>query len=165
MKVLGFAAFVILLAIGLGGFFLTLRALFSSRAAKAQSAIQLMSGRALLIGAVNLLFFGVIALVLFSIGNNMTGVIKAIPLLPALFLTAIITVGLAFGLTGMAQLVGERIFPDLAAWKQTLWGTVALAFACAVPVAGWFLLLPYAALTGFGAFILSFFSKPQVVEK
>lgn len=161
----GFSVFVVLLTISLIGFFLTLRALFSSRVTKVQSAVQLMPGRALLIGAVNILFFGVIALVLFSIGNNMYGMVKVIPLLPAIFLTGILTIGLAFGLTGMVQMVGERIFPEHSAWKQTLWGTVVLAFACAVPVAGWFLLLPYAALTGFGAFILSFFSKPQVMEK
>ena len=165
MNVLGFSVFVVFVTISLGGFFLTLRALFSLRAAKIQSAIQLMPGRALLIGAVNILFFGVIALVLFGIGNNLFGLIKAIPLLPAIFLAGVLTIGLSFGLTGMVQLVGERIFPDTSAWKQTLWGTVVLSFACAVPVAGWFLLLPYAALTGFGAFILSFFSRPLVAEK
>ena len=71
-------------------------------------------------------------------------------------------IGLSFGLTGMVGVLGERIFPDQPAWKRTLWSTLALSLGSAVPVAGWFLLLPYVGLTGLGAFILSFFSKPSI---
>ena len=165
VKALILTVFVVLLTISLLGFFLVLRALFSSRVAQTRSAIQAMSGRSLLVGAVNFLFFGVIALILANLGGRTEGVLKAILLLPALFLLGILIVGLSFGLAGMVLVVGERILPERTAWNQSLWGTVALSLACAVPLAGWFLLLPYAALTGLGAFILSFFTRPQAVEK
>ncbi len=164
-KVLTLSVFVVLLTVCLLGFFLVLRALFSSRVAQTQFAVQSMSGRSLLVGAVNFLFFGVIALILASIGGNTYGVMKAVLLAPVLFLLGVLTVGLSFGLAGMVQVVGERILPEHTAWNQSMWGTVALSLACAVPMAGWFLLLPYAALTGLGAFILSFFTRPQAVEK
>jgi hypothetical protein len=164
-EIIGFVVFVLLLSVALVGFFLVAGALFPARVAKTQTAIQLMTGRSLLVGAVNFLFFGVIALVLFSVGNNVSGVLKGIVLLPSLTLTGILLIGLSFGLTGMVQFIGERILPEQPAWKRILWSTLALCLGSAVPVAGWFLLLPYAGLTGFGGFILSFFSKPQVIEK
>jgi hypothetical protein len=57
----------------------------------------------------------------------------------------------------MAELVGERLAPAQTALRRTLWGTLALGLGSALPFAGWFLLLPYAALTGLGAFIVGFF--------
>lgn len=161
IEVLWFVVFVLLLAIALTGFFLVVEALFPARVEKTRSAAQRMMGRSFMVGAVNFLFFGVIALVLFSIGNDASGVVKGIVLLPSLTLTGILLIGLAFGLAGMVQFLGERLFPDQAAWKRTAWSTFALCLGSSVPVAGWFLLLPYTGLTGFGAFILSFFSKPQ----
>ena len=160
-EVLWFVVFVLLLAVALAGFFLVVEALFPARVEKTRSAAQRMMGRSFMVGAVNFLFFGVIALVLFSIGNDASGVVKAIVTTPALFLTGILLIGLSFGLAGMVQFLGERLFPEQAAWKRILWSTLALCLGCAVPVAGWFLLLPYVGLTGFGGFILSFFSKPQ----
>jgi sorbitol-specific phosphotransferase system component IIBC len=59
----------------------------------------------------------------------------------------------------MSNLLGERIFPDQSAWKQTIWGTVILSFACALPIVGWFLLLPYVGFVGIGAFILGLFQR------
>jgi predicted permease len=158
----GFVFFIVLLSIALVGFFLVFEALFPTRVEKTRSAAQRMPGRSFMVGTVNFLFFGVIALVLFSISNTTTGLVKAIVFLPALSLAGILLIGLAFGLTGMVQFLGERLFPGQSTWKRTLWSTLALSLGSAVPVAGWFLLLPYVGLTGFGGFILSFFAKPQV---
>ena len=159
-NIVGFVILVVLLAVGLVGFFLVVEALFPVRVEKTRFAAQHMAGRSLMVGVVNFLFFGVIALVLFSISNNTTGLVKGIVFIPALFLTGVLLIGLSFGLTGMVGVLGERLFPDQSAWKRTLWSTLAFSFGIAVPVAGWFLLLPYIGLTGLGAFILSFFSKP-----
>jgi hypothetical protein len=38
-------------------------------------------------------------------------------------------------------------------------GTLLLGIGSAVPLAGWFLLFPYAGLSGIGAIILTFFQK------
>ena len=152
---------VILLTAALAAYFLVFVAFFSNRITKTQRVINQTPGRSFWVGLVNFLFFGVIALVLFSISNNTTGLVKGIVFIPALFLTGILLIGLSFGLTGMVGVLGERIFPDQSAWKRALWSTLAFSLGSAVPVVGWFLLLPYAGLTGLGAFILSFFSKPQ----
>lgn len=160
-EVLWFFVLILMLTAALSGFFLVAEALFPARVEKTRSAAQCIPGRSLMVGAVNFLFFGVIALVLFSISDNASGLVRAIAMLPALFLAGILLIGLSFGLTGIVQLIGERILPEQSAWKRILWSTLALCLGSAIPVAGWFLLLPYIGLTGLGAFILSFFSKPQ----
>jgi hypothetical protein len=81
--------------------------------------------------------------------------------IPAVVILGILAIVLSFGLAGMSNLIGERLFPDLPAWKQSLWGTVCLALACALPFVGWFLLLPYVGLIGIGAVILGFFQRNQ----
>jgi len=150
---------IILLTIGLAAYFLVLTALFANRVTKAQRIINQMPGRAIGVGLVNFLFFGVIAMVLFSVAENTSGAIKVILTMPALLISALLTILLSFGLAGMANVVGERILPEHSSLKKTVWGTVLLSFACALPFIGWFLLLPYVALLGFGAVILGFFQR------
>jgi hypothetical protein len=59
----------------------------------------------------------------------------------------------------MVESVGEKIFPDLTAWKRNLCSAVILCFASALPFFGWFLLLPYLGFVGIGAAILGFFQR------
>jgi sorbitol-specific phosphotransferase system component IIBC len=150
---------VILLTTGLAAYFLVAGALFRQRVAKTKAVINSVPGRSFGIGLVNFVFFTVIAIVLFSLAENTGAFIKGVLTIPAIIITAFLAIMLSFGLTGMAGLLGERIFPDLSAWKQTLWGTVCLSFACSLPFVGWFLLLPYAGFVGVGAFILGFFQR------
>ena len=97
--------------------------------------------------------------VLFSVAENTDGAIQVILTIPALLIAALLTIILSFGLAGMVNLVGERIMPEHSSLKKTVWGTVLLTFACALPFVGWFLLLPYVAFLGFGAVILGFFQR------
>ena len=150
---------IILLTIALAAYFLVIGALFTNRVAKTQRVITAMPGRSFGVGLVNFVFFGVIALVLFSVAGNAGDFIRFILTIPALLITAILAIMLSFGLAGMSNLLGERIFPDQPAWKQTIWGTVILSFACALPIVGWFLLLPYVGFVGIGAFILGLFQR------
>ena len=150
---------VLILTIGLAAYFLVVGALFTSRLTKTQRAIAQSRGRSFWIGLVNFLFFGVVALVLYAIGENAGDGMRVITLIPALLITAMLIFILSLGLTGMVKTLGEHIFPDQSAWMQTALGTVILTFACAIPVAGWFILLPYAGLVGFGAVILGFFQR------
>jgi len=150
---------VILLAIALAAYFLVFGALFSNRVTRTQRVINQTLGRSFWVGLVNFLFFGVIALILFSLAGNVGNVFRVILLIPALVITALLSIILSFGLASMVNTIGERIFPNHPTWKKTLWGTVVLAFACALPFIGWFLLFPYTGLTGFGAVILSFFQR------
>ena len=69
---------IILLTIALAAYFLVIGALFANRAAKTQRVITAMPGRSFGVGLVNFLFFGVIALVLFSLAENAGSVVKVI---------------------------------------------------------------------------------------
>ena len=152
---------LILLTIGLAAYFLVMNALFPQRVTKAVSNIQSMSARAFGIGLVNFIFFAVIAGVLLSVAENAGPFIKGILTIPALVILAFLTIVLSLGLAGMSNVVGERIFHDVSGWKQTLWGTICLSFACALPFVGWFLLLPYVSFVGIGSVILGFFQRGE----
>ena len=152
---------LLLLIAGFAAYFLVLNALFASRVTRTRSIAQLMPGRSFGIGLVNFLFFTVIALVLLSIAENAGPFIRGVLTIPALIILAVLAIALSLGLAGMSNLIGERIFPDLPVWKQTLWGTVCLSLACALPFVGWFLLLPYTGFVGIGAVILGFLQREQ----
>ena len=149
---------LILLTIGLAAYFLVISALFPQRAKKAVSTMQSMPFRSFGIGLVNFLFFFVIAAVLLSVAENAGPFIRGVLTIPALLILAFLTIVLSLGLAGMSSLIGERIFSEFSGWKQTLWGTVCLSLACALPFVGWFLLFPYVAFVGIGAVILGFFN-------
>lgn len=150
---------LILLIIGLAAYFLVMNALFPQRVAKAVSNIQSMPARSFGIGLVNFVFFFVIAAVLLSVAENAGPFIKGILTIPALIILAFLAFVLSLGLAGISSLIGERVFPDFSGWKQTLWGTVCLSFACVLPFVGWFLLFPYVGFAGIGAVILGFFQR------
>ena len=150
---------VVLLTITLAAYFLTIGALFSNRVTKTQSIINQTPGRSFGVGFVNILFFGMIAVVFFSIAGASSGLISGVLTIPALIITGFLALLLTFGLSGIVNELGIRLFSDYVGWKQTVWGSVILTFACAVPFVGWFLLLPYMVCLGVGATILGFFQR------
>ncbi|MEP7136585.1 MAG: hypothetical protein ABI904_16785 [Chloroflexota bacterium] len=156
---------VILLTISLAAYFLVIGALFPNRVEKTQRVINQMPGRAFGIGLVNLLFFGVILIVLITItdgnANRVNSVVRVILLIPTLILAGLLTAVLSLGFAGMVRVLGERILSDLTPLKRSVWGTVILSVACALPFVGWFLLLPYTGLVGFGATLLGFFQRGE----
>jgi len=152
---------IILLTIGLAAYFLVAGALFPQRIGKTKSVIQSMPARSFGIGLVNFFFFAVIAMVLLSVAENTGPVIKSILTIPGVIILAFLAVLVSLGLAGVSNFIGERLFPDLSAWKQTLWGTVCLSLACALPFVGWFLLFPYTGFVGIGAVILGFFQRDK----
>ncbi|MBI5822622.1 MAG: hypothetical protein HZB18_01240 [Chloroflexi bacterium] len=152
---------VILLTITLAAYFLVIGALFTNRVMKTQNIINQTSGRAFGLGLVNFLFFGLIAVVLFSVAENTGSFVKGVLTIPALLILVFLAVLLSLGLTGMVNVLGERLFPDLTLWKRNIWSAIILCFACALPFVGWFLLLPYVGFVGIGASILGFFQRTQ----
>lgn len=149
----------ILLTLSLFGFFTVLNILFQKRVSRTQGILQQAPGRSFWIGLLNLLFLMPIALLLFSLGDGATGLLKAIITLPALFLLAGLLGLASFGLLSVVNLIGERIMSDQTPLKQTFWGTLLLSLACALPFVGWFLLLPYVLSIGVGAVILGFLQR------
>ena len=162
-EIFRFFVVIILLTISLSAYLLVIDALFPNRVTKTQRVINQMPGRALGIGLVNLLFFGVILIVLLTItdgnANRVNSVVRVILLIPTLLLAGLLTAVLSFGFAGMVRVLGERILSDLTTLKRSIAGTVILSVACALPFVGWFLLLPYTGLVGFGATILGFFQR------
>ena len=150
---------VVLLTIALASFFLVMGALFPTRVKKTQNVFNQMPWRSFGVGFVNTLFFGLIAVVILSIANTGSGLISGILTIPALLITGFLTLLLTFGLSSIVNELGVRLFPDQAAWKQTVWGCAIMTFACALPFVGWFLLLPYIICLGVGATILGFFQR------
>lgn len=153
---------LLLLIAGFAAYFLVVNALFSARVTRTRSIAQAMPGRSFGIGLVNFLFFAVIALVLLSVAENTGPFIRGVLTIPAMIILVLLAIALSLGLAGMSNLIGERILPDLPLWKQTLWGTVCLSLACALPFVGWFLLLPYTGFVGIGAVILGFLQNKSV---
>jgi len=152
---------ILLLTTSLCAYFLVVSALFPKRVEKTQRAINQFAARSFGVGFVNFLFFGVIAIVLFSIAENASGFLKGVLTIPALVTTGLLALLITFGLSSVVNELGARLFPEQSTWKRTLWGTVILSFACALPFVGWFLLLPYVSLVGIGAVIVGFFQRNE----
>ena len=156
---------ILLLTISLTAYLLVINSLFPTHVEKTQRVINQMPARAFGVGLVNFLFFGVILVVLFTItdgnANRVNSVIRIILLIPTLALTALLVAILSFGFAGMVRVLGERILPEFNIVKRSVWGAVILSFACALPFAGWFILLPYTGFVGFGAAILGFFQRGE----
>jgi hypothetical protein len=127
---------------------------FSRTLERTRAVIEELPARSLLIGLVNLLFVLAIA---FGLGALRKSMGPSYLDLLALLVLAFLVVGVTFGLAAAVQVVGARLLPERGPLAQRMWGSVALVLACLVPYVGWFGMLPYLALTGLGALILSWF--------
>lgn len=113
--------------------------------------------RALLIGFVNLLFFGVIAL---ALSRAQFGVLKVVGVIVATVLLAFLVVGASI----VARVVGEKLRPnDVSVTKQVLAGIVTIELAELFPLVGWIVVPLIAASTGLGAVILTLFQRRAAV--
>lgn len=114
-----------------------------------------MPGRSTLLGLVNVAFLSILGVALGSLNGS-----DVVQLL-AVLLLAVLAIGLAFGLAGMAPLVGERLLPEATPIRQTAWGAAAMLVASLTPFLGWFGLFPYLAFRGLGAFVIYLFARPS----
>lgn len=142
-----------LIAISLVALFSVLGALFSDLVRGALAAAKRMPGRATLLGMVNVLFTSILVAALGAVGQG--GLLQLI----ALLLLALLAIALAFGLAAIAPLIGERLLPEAAPPRQTVWGATAMLLACSTPFLGWFGLFPYLAFRGLGALVIHLFTR------
>ena len=138
-------------ALSLVALFVAMGALFPRQIADVKSKSSDMPGRSFLLGLVNVVFLSVIAAALSGAGDFAQ--------LLALLLFAILVIGLAFGLAGMAPLIGERLLPESSGVRQTGWGAAIMVVASLTPFIGWFVLFPYLSFRGIGAFLLGLFAR------
>ena len=153
------SAAVIFVNVTVVALFVVVGALFPRRVARARMVADSFPGRAFAVGLINLLFFLGVALAFSALVQWLDVHLFN---LPALAILILLTVCIALGLAAVVQLVGERLAPPAGLVGRTVWGALALAWACATPLIGWFGLLPFVCTLGLGAFILSFFypAKP-----
>ena len=159
METFGLVLIVLLGAISLIAFCLLMDVFFSRKLGQIQKIAEQMTGRSLLLGLVNFLFFGAICVALLSLSENIGLWFLSIP---ALLIALILAVGLILGLSAITHLVGERLFPELEPLKQKTYGSGVLILACLAPFVGWFGFLPFVLLLGLGALIGGWFPRKRV---
>ncbi|HEV7401337.1 MAG TPA: hypothetical protein VGO11_00355 [Chthoniobacteraceae bacterium] len=71
-----------------------------------------------------------------------------------------------FGSAGLALRIGQGLpsaRDESEPWRRTLRGSIVLALSFVLPFIGWFALMPFAFLGGFGVFLMGLFAgKPAV---
>ena len=140
----------------LAAYFLVVAALAPRRVARTQAALEASPGRAFVIGLINLVFLATVGLALLSMGESTGGLLA----LPGIVCMALLAAGVTLGLAGVVQLVGARLVPGRGLLGRGVAGGLAVSLACALPVLGWFLLLPVVAMLGLGAFVVSYLYTP-----
>lgn len=131
-------------------------ALFPARLARARAVADQLPGRSFVVGLVNLLFFGAVALGFSALADRSGSELLRVP---ALLLAGALALGLSFGLNAVSALAGARLRPQDSALRQKVWGTLTLSLGSTLPVLGWFGLLPYIGCLGLGAFIISLIAR------
>lgn len=143
---------IVLTLVCLPAFFLVVKGFFPARVERIRLVATDRPGRALLVGAVNAIFFFAVLSALGLLGKGPGEVVSVV-------IVACLVVMWCFGMAGVVQLVGMRLVPDKEPLSRTIWGTIVLGLACVLPVLGWFGVLIVTSLLALGAFVLSFFSK------
>ncbi|MFQ5942545.1 MAG: hypothetical protein ACE5JF_03220 [Anaerolineales bacterium] len=131
--------------------FVVMGVIFPRQIADVTSIGSATPGRSSILGLINVAFLSVIVAAI-SGGGDLFQVL-------GLLLFAVLVIGLIFGLAGMAPMIGQRLLPDSSETRQAIWGAAVMVVASLTPIIGWFLLFPYLAFRGLGAFILSLFRR------
>ena len=139
-------------AISLVAFFTVVNVVFSTLVTKMEEKSDESPGRSFFLGLLNTVFIAVLSLALWSIAENSGIGILAVP---SLILLALFAIGVIFGGTALVRTIGKRLYPDREERTQMLRGGLITLLACTVPYIGWFILLPYLLLRGFGAFLMT----------
>lgn len=139
-------------AISLVAFFTVVNVVFSTLVSKMEEKSDESPGRSFFLGLLNTAFIAVLSLALWSIAENSGIGILAVP---SLILLALFAIGVIFGGTALVRTIGKRLYPDREERTQMLRGGLIIVLACTVPYIGWFILLPYLLLRGFGAFLMT----------
>jgi len=152
-EILRLLTVIFLLTVSVSAYLLVISALFPGSMTKTQRIINLSAGRSFGLGLVNFLFFGLIAVLLFSAADGTEGFLAGFLMISAMLITIFLAILLSLGLTAVAAEIAERLFAGLSVWRRVFWAGVLLCLACALPFVGWFLLLPYIGFVGIGATI------------
>ena len=149
---LGAVLIALLSGVGLTGLFLATAALFPRVIDRTRRTADRSPGRSFVVGFVNIFFLGAIGLGFSALADG-TGL--EFLQLPALLIYSLLVIMLGFGLTALSQMTGARLIPESHPVRQQLLGAWALILGGLTPFIGWFAFLPYVAIVGTGAVLLS----------
>ncbi|MFZ5819631.1 MAG: hypothetical protein ACOYYJ_07000 [Chloroflexota bacterium] len=139
--------------VSLLAFFAALILLLPAPVEKTRETLETNGGRALLLGLVNFIFFGMVVLLCVWLAEKVGGVVAGIFILVG----GLVALGLAvlalMGLVALAQLLGTRMGSETTPFLTTLRGGGLLLLAGLAPYIGWFLFTPLAVWAGLGAAI------------
>ena len=146
---------LILIGAGLAAFTVLCNAMLPDFVRRARDQAAQRTGRAFLIGLVNFVFFGLIALALF------TARFAPIKFVGVIVLTIVLTF-VALGASVIALWVGERLRPgDTSVTRQVIAGVVTVELAEMVPFVGWIVVPLFCASIGLGSVILTLFQRQK----
>jgi hypothetical protein len=157
-NLIGLTLGVLALGVGLAALLLLCDVVFPNLVARARHNAEHMPLRSLLVGLINLSFFGLLAVAFLS-GDEGA---RALGLL-------VVTVLLSFvapGLAAVARLVGERLRPDdPSAVRRLLVGAATLELAALVPLVGWFAVTALVGLLGYGAVVIALVRRRPTTDQ
>ncbi|GAB4505174.1 MAG: hypothetical protein Fur0043_21690 [Anaerolineales bacterium] len=140
-------------------FFAALTLLLPAPIEKTRQMLEANGGRALLLGLVNFIFFGMIVLLCLWLAEKVGGVVAGIFILIGGLVTLALAALAIIGLVALAQLLGTRMGSETTPFLTTLRGGGVLLLAGLAPYVGWFLFAPLAVWAGLGAAIQSVISR------
>lgn len=118
-----------------------------------RAVLERSSGRSLLLGLVNFLFFGLLATLGVWLAERVGGLPAAVFVLVSAVIALAVAVLTLLGLLALADLLGSRIGGPATQFNNMLRGGGLLLLAALAPYLGWFLFAPLASWTGLGASI------------
>ncbi|MBP8000318.1 MAG: hypothetical protein KA314_11770 [Chloroflexi bacterium] len=115
-----------------------------------------MPGRSFLLGLVNAIFLGIVAIVAWQIGQSLGGFFGGVFSLGGLSLFFLLGGLGVLGMTGVVWLLHQRAYGDAAAGLTTL---LRISLLCLValfsPLLGWLVLTPILFITSLGATLIA----------
>lgn len=140
-------------------FFAALVLLLPAPIEKTRQTLETSSGRALMLGLVNFIFFGVIVLLCVWLAEKVGGVVAGLFILIGGLIALALALFTLIGLVSLAHLLGSRIGNQTTPFFNILRGGGLLLMAGLAPYLGWFLFTPLAVWTGLGAAIQTFIPR------
>jgi len=141
---------------------LVLTAFFSESIERAAEQISLQPGRSFLLGLINAILLGSIAVLFISLAENSGLGILSLPALLSIFMLVAISM---FALASLTLIIGQRLFPSQDNFKAQWRGSLLLLLASSAPYIGWFILVPFLLFMGFGGVLISVLQSYQSRKK
>ncbi len=133
---------------------------------KTRLRLESLLGRSFLLGLVNLVFFGAVAVLLVWLAGMIRdywsgfSAFLAVLLGFVALLIALALVVLAFnGLVALSALLGDRFGTARTEFWSLARGALLLVLACLTPYIGWFVFAPFVACLALGGSILALFQR------